>query len=262
MRISEISPAGYDDAMNIRLKAALARWLGGGDESADERALADINRGFIALSAHKRIEQAAELLPAEHVLTSSFGVQAAVMLHLTNAVIPRIPVILIDTGYLFPETYRFIDELTERLDLNLKVFRSDASPAWQESRFGKLWDQGLNGIEKYNRLNKREPLEIAMSALGAETWFAGLRRDQAATRAHIAPIEHKAGRYKVHPIFDWTDRDVGAYLAEHQLPYHPLWEKGYPSIGDWHTTRSLSEVDSIEELRFFGLKRECGLHEG
>jgi phosphoadenosine phosphosulfate reductase len=144
----------------------------------------------------------------------------------------------------------------------LKVFRSDASPAWQESRFGKLWDQGLNGIEKYNRLNKREPLEVAMGALGAETWFAGLRRDQGPTRAHIAPIERKGGRYKVHPIFDWTDRDVGRYLEEHHLPYHPLWEKGYPSIGDWHTTRSLSEVDSIEELRFFGLKRECGLHEG
>src|ERR1700677_1362269 len=262
MRISELSQLRYPSVMTMRLKAALVRWLGGGGGSADERALADINRGFVSLSAQRRIEQAAELLPAEHVLTSSFGAQAAVMLHLTNSVIPRIPVILIDTGYLFPETYHFIDELTGRLNLNLKVFRSDASPAWQESRFGKLWDQGLNGIEKYNRLNKREPLEVAMSALGAETWFAGLRRDQAATRAHIAPIEHKGGRYKVHPIFDWTDRDVGRYLAEHQLPYHPLWEKGYPSIGDWHTTRSLAEVDRIEDLRFFGLKRECGLHEG
>jgi phosphoadenosine phosphosulfate reductase len=261
MRTSVTSCASYHGVMSMGLKATLARWLGAGGESADARALADINRGFVSLSAQQRVEQAAELLPAEHVLTSSFGAQAAVMLHLTNTVIPRIPVILIDTGYLFPETYRFIDELTSRLDLNLKVFRSDASPAWQESRFGKLWDQGLNGIEKYNRLNKREPLEVAMSALGAETWFAGLRRDQAATRAHIAPIEHKGGRYKVHPIFDWTDRDVGRYLAEHQLPYHPLWEKGYPSIGDWHTTRSLAEVERVEDLRFFGLKRECGLHE-
>jgi phosphoadenosine phosphosulfate reductase len=248
--------------MMVRLKTALARWLGGDGAAADERALADINRGFVSLSAQRRIEQAAELLPAEHVLTSSFGAQAAVMLHLTNSVIPRIPVILIDTGYLFPETYRFIDELTGRLNLNLKVFRSDASPAWQESRFGKLWDQGLTGIEKYNRLNKQEPLQSAMSALGAETWFAGLRRDQAATRAHIAPIERKRGRYKVHPLFDWTDRDVGCYLEEHRLPYHPLWEKGYPSIGDWHTTRSLAEVDRVEDVRFFGLKRECGLHEG
>jgi phosphoadenosine phosphosulfate reductase len=71
----------------------------------------------------------------------------------------------------------------------------------------------------------------------------------------------KRGRFKVHPLFDWTDRDVGRYLKENGLPYHPLWEKGYLSIGDWHTTRSLAEVDSVEELRFFGLKRECGLHE-
>ena len=116
-----------------------------------------------------------------------------------------------------------------------------------------------NGIEQYNRINKQEPLDRAMRDLGAETWFAGLRRVQAATRARIAPIEFKRGRYKVHPLFDWTDRDVGRYLAKHRLPYHPLWEKGYLSIGDWHTTRSLAEVDSMEELRFFGLKRECGL---
>lgn len=248
--------------MTTGLKARLKRWFGEAAEPIDERALADINRRFVSLSAPQRIEQAAELLPAEYVLTSSFGAQAAVMLHLTNTVIPKIPVILIDTGYLFAETYQFIDDLTGRLNLNLKVFRSDASPAWQESRFGKLWNQGLNGIEKYNRLNKQEPLEHAMRALGAETWFAGLRREQADTRAHIVPLERNRGRYKVHPIFDWTDRDVGRYLERHRLPYHPLWEKGYPSIGDWHTTRSLAEVDRIEDLRFFGLKRECGLHEG
>jgi phosphoadenosine phosphosulfate reductase len=247
--------------MSMGPRAALTRWHGADATPVDERALADLNREFLSLSAEKRIEQAAELLPAKHVLTSSFGAQAAVMLHMTTAVIPRIPVILIDTGYLFPETYRFIDELTARLNLNLRVFRSELSPAWQESRFGKLWDQGVKGIEEYNRLNKREPLEVAMRSLSAGTWFAGLRRDQAATRAHIAPIEHKDGRHKVHPIFDWTDRDVGRYLAAHRLPYHPLWDKGYPSIGDWHTTRSLAEVDRVEDLRFFGLKRECGLHE-
>ena len=245
MRSSEAACAGYHGGVSTGLTAALRRWFGAAGESVDARALADINRGVISLSARQRIEQAAELLPAEYVLTSSFGAQAAVMLHLTNAVIPQIPVILIDTGYLFPETYQFIDELTGRLNLNLKVFRSDASPAWQESRFGKLWNQGLTGIEKYNRLNKLEPLEHAMRVLGAETWFAGLRRDQADTRAHIAPLERNRGRYKVHPIFDWTDRDVGRYLEKHRLPYHPLWEKGYPSIGDWHTTRSLAEVDRV-----------------
>jgi phosphoadenosine phosphosulfate reductase len=232
-----------------------------GGEPPDEAALQKINESFEVLSTEQRVEQALELLPGAHVLTSSFGAQAAVMLHLVNRVVPKIPVVLLDTGYLFPETYRFIDDLTDRLKLNLKVFRSDASPAWQETRFGKLWDQGLPGIEQYNKINKQEPLDRALRDLGAETWFAGLRRVQSETRAQIAPLEFRRGRYKVHPLFDWIDRDVGRYLAKHQLPYHPLWEKGYLSIGDWHTTRSLAEVDSMEELRFFGLKRECGLHD-
>jgi len=246
----------------MSLKSALAGWLKGRNDPIDQSALRQINEAFVSFPAQQRVERATELLPGAHVLTSSFGAQAAVMLHLVTQVVPKIPVILIDTGYLFPETYQFIDDLTARLELNLKVVRSEASPAWQESRFGKLWDQGLEGIEQYNRINKLEPLDKALRELGAETWFSGLRRVQAETRAQLAPIEFKRGRYKVHPLFDWTDRDVGQYLAKHGLPYHPLWNKGYISIGDWHTTRSLSEVDSMEELRFFGLKRECGLHEG
>jgi phosphoadenosine phosphosulfate reductase len=250
------------EVWSTSLKSTVTRWLTDVGEPADVGALQKINDAFESFSSEQRVEQAVELLPGAHVLTSSFGAQAAVMLHLVNQVVPKIPVVLIDTGYLFPETYRFVDALTQRLHLNLKVFRSDASPAWQESRFGKLWDQGLEGIERYNRINKQEPLDKALRELGAETWFAGLRRVQAETRAQIAPIEFRRGRYKVHPLFDWTDRDVGQYLKRHKLPYHPLWEKGYLSIGDWHTTRSLAQVDSMEELRFFGLKRECGLHEG
>jgi phosphoadenosine phosphosulfate reductase len=162
---------------------------------------------------------------------------------------------------LFPETYQFVDELTQKLKLNLKIYRPAASAAWQESRYGKLWDKGLEGIEQYNKMNKKEPMERALNELHAATWFSGLRRAQAKTRENIAPVELKRGRFKVHPLFDWTDRDVGRYLKANGLPYHPLWDKGYLSIGDWHTTRSIAEVDSVDQLRFFGLKRECGLHE-
>jgi phosphoadenosine phosphosulfate reductase len=245
----------------MNIKAQLSRWWTTELESEIALELADLNRAVEHLSAVQRIERTVELLPGVHVLTSSFGAQSTVMLHLVNAVIPGVPVILLDTGYLFPETYSFIDELTARLNLNLKVFRADFSPAWQETRFGKLWNQGLAGIERYNRINKQEPMDRALNELHSGTWFAGLRRAQANTRSRIAPIEFKRGRYKVHPLFDWSDRDVGRYLDKHRLPYHPLWKKGYVSIGDWHTTRSLAEVDSLEELRFFGLKRECGLHE-
>jgi len=245
----------------VGLRTSLVRWFGADPELNDREALAVVNRSLGSLPALQRVEQAIELLPGTHVLSSSFGAQSAVMLHLVNQVVPGIPVVLVDTGYLFPETYQFIDELTEKLGLNLKIYRPDASAAWQESRYGKLWDKGLEGIERYNRMNKKEPMERALKELHAATWFSGLRRAQAKTRAQISPVELKRGRFKVHPIFDWTDRDVGHYLKENALPYHPLWDKGYLSIGDWHTTRSLAEVDSVDELRFFGLKRECGLHE-
>ena len=101
----------------------------------------------------------------------------------------------------------------------------------------------------------------ALDDLNVSVWFAGLRRSQAETRADIPFLQRSGERIKVHPIADWTDRDVHNYLKDHGLPYHPLWEQGYVSIGDTHTTLSLKEVDSADELRFFGLTRECGLHD-
>lgn len=228
--------------------------------AADMDAVEEMNAIVEALPAMRRVEWTAVHLVGPQVLSSSFGAQAAVSLHMVTRVLPDIPVILIDTGYLFPETYRFIDELAQRLSLNLRVFTSEMSPAWQEARFGKLWEQGLDGIDRYNRLNKVEPMQRALRELGAATWYAGLRRGQSRSRARIRAIERRDERFKVHPIFDWNDRQVFDYMKQHDLPYHPLWDQGYISIGDWHTTRPLHEVGSEEETRFFGLKRECGLH--
>ncbi|HEX5419552.1 MAG TPA: phosphoadenylyl-sulfate reductase [Gammaproteobacteria bacterium] len=231
------------------------------EESTREHALAHCSRLFAELNPLRRVEWAFERLPGNHVLTSSFGAQAAVSLHLVTRVNPDAVVVLIDTGYLFPETYRFIDELTEKLKLNLKVYRAETSPAWQEARYGQRWQQGLEGIEAYNQENKVEPMRRALRELGVNTWFAGLRRKQSETRAKIPYLEWAGGRWKVHPIADWSDRDVHYYLKKHSLPYHPLWEKGYLSIGDYHSTRPIHEVSTLEQTRFFGLKRECGIHE-
>jgi len=195
------------------------------------------------------------------VLTSSFGAQAAVSLHLVTRQQRDIPVVFIDTGYLFPETYQFVDELTQRLDLDLRVYRSRMSPAWQEARFGKRWEQGVKGLKTYNRDNKVEPMERALKELDVGTWFAGLRRDQSDSRANAPFLDWSGERWKVHPIADWSDRDVYLYLRKHNLPYHPLWEQGYVSIGDMHTTLSINDVEHRDQTRFFGLKRECGLHE-
>jgi phosphoadenosine phosphosulfate reductase len=223
--------------------------------------LARLNSKLEGMSAEQRIEWALHYLPGNHVMTSSFGIQGALMLHLVSRVLPDIPVVLVDTGYLFPETYGFIDQLTERLQLNLQVYRAERSPAWQESRYGRLWEQGLAGLEHYNRINKVEPLQRALKAHDAGSWFAGLRRQQSQSRAALPVVRVQAGRFKIHPVIDWHNRDVHRYLQKHSLPYHPLWEQGYVSVGDIHTSRPLELGMREEETRFFGLKRECGIHE-
>ena len=223
--------------------------------------LNEVNQRLEQASAEQRVSWALEHLPGNFMLSSSFGAQAAVMLHLVTRQFPDIPVVLTDTGYLFPETYQFIDELTERLKLNLKVYSAPVSAAWQEARYGKLWEQGLEGIERYNNLNKVQPMQQAIKDLQVKSWFAGLRRSQSDMRETLPVVQQLKNQYKVYPIINWSNKDIHYYLKEHDLPYHPLWENGYVSIGDWHTTRSLEEGMSEQDTRFFGMKRECGLHE-
>jgi len=223
-------------------------------------ALEETNRFLAGLSADARVAWAIGNTPRRHVVTSSFGVQAAVMLHLVTQHAPGIPVVVVDTGYLFPETYQFMDALTSRLNLNLVVCRAELSPAWQEARYGKQWEQGVDGIKAYNHRNKVAPLDAKFDALGVTTWFTGLRREQASSRADTPFVDAVAGRIKVQPIADWTKQDVHRYLELHNLPYHPLFEQGYVSIGDTHSTRPLTLGMTEEETRFGGLVRECGLH--
>ncbi len=224
-------------------------------------ALAPLNQKLASMSAPERVRWALENLEGTPVLSSSFGIQAAVMLHLVTREQADIPVILTDTGYLFPETYRFIDELSERLSLNLRIYRAQTSAAWQEARHGKLWEQGVEGISRYNQINKVEPMQRALRELQAGTWFSGLRRSQSDTRGRLEVLGLQNGLFKFLPIIDWSNKDVHYYLKEFDLPYHPLWEQGYVSVGDVHTTTKWEPGMSEADTRFNGLKRECGLHE-
>lgn len=229
------------------------------DSAIQQAWLAEANHLLTPLTAAERVRWALQNLPQNPMLSSSFGIQAAVMLHLVSTQQPDIPVVLTDTGYLFPETYQFIDELTDKLKLNLKVYRAALSPAWQEARFGKLW-QSADGIKQYNQLNKVEPMQRALTDLKVGSWFTGLRRSQSSTRADKDIIEISRGVVKVLPIIDWSNKDVFYYLKEHGLSYHPLWEQGYVSVGDTHSTRKLELGMSEEDTRFNGFGRECGLH--
>jgi phosphoadenosine phosphosulfate reductase len=231
------------------------------DKTQRTNALAEVNALLETKTAKERIEWAVEHLESELVLSSSFGIQAAVCLHLVTQVKPDTPIILTDTGYLFPETYQFIDKLTEQLNLNLKIYSAKQGTAWQEARYGKLWDQGVEGLTQYNTINKVEPMKRALEELGAKTWLSGLRREQSSTRGALPVLSIQNGCFKFLPIIDWTNKDVFYYLKENGLEYHPLWDQGYVSVGDVQTSRPLEAGMSEEDTRFFGLKRECGLHE-
>ncbi|HCU65550.1 MAG TPA: phosphoadenosine phosphosulfate reductase [Rheinheimera sp.] len=229
------------------------------ESAAQQQALQEINQLLAPFTAQQRVEFALKELPGTHMLSSSFGIQAAVMLHLCTSIKADLPVVLTDTGYLFPETYRFIDELIERLQLNLQVYRSHLSPAWQEARFGQLWTSP-EGLKQYNQLNKVEPMQRAQQELAVQSWFSGLRRSQSSTRADTPIVSVQRGVVKICPIVEWSNKDVHYYLKDNNLPYHPLWEQGYVSVGDTHSSRPLEAGMSEEETRFNGMGRECGLH--
>ena len=110
-------------------------------------------------------------------------------------------------------------------------------------------------------MNKVEPMNRALGELGANLWITGLRREHASTREDLPVLKRQNRVLKLHPIVDWTDRQIGEYLNEHNLPYHPLWEQGYVSVGDTHSTTRFADGMRPEDTRFNGLKRECGLHE-
>lgn len=214
-----------------------------------------------ALTAEERVRWVVDNFPGEAASSTSFGVQAAVMLSLVYRVEPALPVIFVDTGYLFPETYRFARDLCERLPVNLQTYVPRMTAARQEALFGRRWEKDLQDLDAYNKLNKVEPMNRALKELGVRAWMSGLRRTQSESRQNRQFIELQNQTYKIYPILDWSDKDIYDYLKQHDLPYHPLWDIGYVSVGDWHSTDKLGEGMRAEDTRFGGLKRECGLHE-
>ncbi len=206
------------------------------------------------------VRWAAEHFGDQLAVSSSFGAHSAAMLHLVTRVVPNIPVIFIDTGYLFAETYRFAADLADRFALNLHVFSPIVTAARQEAIHGKLWEQGDDGVREYLAINKVEPMQRALSTLGIGAWMAGLRASQTEHRRALRQVAVQDGRVKIHPILDWTSAQIDEYLSIHGLPHHPLYREGYRSIGDWHSTEPVAPDEDERAGRLLGVKRECGLH--
>jgi phosphoadenosine phosphosulfate reductase len=224
--------------------------------------LTPLNQTFESAAATDLIEWGYQTFGDKLVLTTSFGIQSAVMLGLVTSVVPDVPVIWVDTGYLPAETYRFAQQLIDRLSLNIKVYQSPISPARMEAMYGRLWETGtVEDFNRYDSMRKVEPMQRALKELQATAWLTGLRSNQTDHRKTLNRIEMQENRYKLLPILHWSSKDVYDYLKSNHLPYHPLWEEGYVSVGDAHSSRPLNADDTDgRATRFNGLKQECGIH--
>lgn len=222
----------------------------------------EVHSQLAEFSAEQLISWTVEQYGDHAALTTSFGIQSAVMLHMVTQIKPDIPIIWVDTGYLHSETYSYVKQLTDLLDLNLHVFQATMSPAYMEAIEGRLWEsKKLEDLNRYDTLRKVEPLRYGLNELEVEAWLTGLRSDQTEHRAQLPRVEEKAGRLKIYPLLSWTSKNVYDYRVQHNLPHHPLFDKGYATVGDWHSSRPMTDADGHErDTRFGGMKQECGIH--
>ncbi|MFW5807227.1 MAG: phosphoadenylyl-sulfate reductase, partial [Spirochaetota bacterium] len=152
--------------------------------------------------------------------------------------------------------------VNERLDLNLHVYQSNLSPARMEALYGRLWETGRSDdLDRYHHIRKVEPMQRALREVGASAWLSAVRRSQTENRRTLPLMSVQWGVVKVHPLLDWSDEDVQRYLADHDLPRHPLEYRGYRTVGDRHLSRPEETEDTDgRRTRFRGLREECGLH--
>ena len=195
-------------------------------------------------------------------VTCSFQAEGVVLCHLLTGLAPRIPVLFIDTGYHFAETLAYRDSITRLLGLNLVNVKPALTVEAQENQFGILYD---TAPDRCCAIRKVEPLFAALEEY--DIWFAGLRRDQSATRANLRvraefPLPNGKTLLKVSPLADWTAADVWNYLQQNDLPMMPLYERGYTSIGCEPCTALPFDPANPRSGRWGGKKVECGIHIG
>lgn len=190
--------------------------------------------------------------------TSSFQTQSVPLLHILGTHFPEIPILFLDTGFLFPETYAFKDYLKELFGLNIISLKSETSPLQQRNKDTGLFEYAHNP-DYCCFMNKVKPLQDFLKS--GDVWLSGVRRDQTSVRKEMNIIEEdKNNIIKFHPMLEWTSRDVYHYIKKHDLPKHPLEEEGYVSIGCIPCTHKWTE-GAERGGRWKGMKKtECGLH--
>ncbi|MFB9827653.1 phosphoadenylyl-sulfate reductase [Lederbergia wuyishanensis] len=196
----------------------------------------------------------------EIVYACSFGAEGIVLIDLISKVNPRAKIIFLDTGLHFPETYELIERVKNRYpSLNIEMVKPKITVEDQAAMFGEeLWAHHPNQC-----CNIRKVLPLQEALKDVKAWISGLRRDQSPTRSNTQFInkDNKFSKIKICPLIHWTWDDILMYIELNNLPYNPLHDKGYPSIGCWPCTSATLDHNDLRSGRWAGTtKRECGLH--
>jgi phosphoadenosine phosphosulfate reductase len=192
-------------------------------------------------------------------MATAFGAEGCVLLAMLSQIAPQVRVFNLETGYQFPETLALRERIRERYGITVEYVRPEETVAQMEARFGGPIYR--TRPEECCRLRKIEPLKRALS--GYTAWISAIRRDQTRDRAQAAIVEPdpKFGLVKISPLANWTKREVWKYIFDHDVPYNPLHDQGYPSIGCFPCTRPVAVGQDERAGRWAGSSRtECGLH--
>lgn len=194
-------------------------------------------------------------------IASGFGPEGVVLIDIAAKVQPEFRIFTLDTDFLFPETYSLMERIENRYGIKVERIKSSLSPNNQERLHGPaLW---ARDPDTCCNLRKVEPLQKKLSQLRA--WVTSIRREQTAARAGALKVEWDAKFHlvKINPLVDWTTSKVWRYIHDHDLTYNLLHDRGFPSIGCTHCTRSVQPGENTRAGRWSGFnKTECGLHSG
>lgn len=211
---------------------------------------------FQEIAVGERLRWTLDEFGDDLVMTSSFQSQSVPLLHLISKHIPEVPIIFLNTGFHFPETISFKEELTERFGLNVIDVTNKMGHTSFKQKYGKLYK---SDPDQCCYINKVEPLERALG--NYEAWITGIRSDQTEERKKSDFVQKlDNGITKICPILDWSNHDIWTYVQVYELPEHPLLEEGYLSVGCAPCTQPSQDGDERSGRWKGEDKNECGLH--
>ncbi|HOP03146.1 MAG TPA: phosphoadenylyl-sulfate reductase [Tenuifilaceae bacterium] len=225
----------------------------------------ELNRRFSNAQPEELLKYFLSSFSRKIALASSFGVEDQVLIDMIVKIDPHTKIFTLDTGRLFYETYDLIERTSNKYKVDIKVFFPSSQEVEEmvNEKGINLFFQSVENRKECCRVRKIEPLKRAFK--GLDVWICGLRREQSVTRIDMQPIEwdDANGLIKINPLIDWSEQMVWNYIREHKVPYNPLHDKGFASIGCQPCTRAIEPGEDVRAGRWWWENpdtKECGLH--